>query len=357
MWIRELRLQNFRNYESAHFTFSKSINQIAGPNGIGKSTLLEALYLLMTGRSFRTHRLHELIRHGEKYFSVEAIFTKSGVDQKLALHVTQESKTVLYHNTRYSTTSALLGLLPGVALTPEDQEIVQGAPEIRRKFLDLQLARLDPVYLHHHLRYAKALKHRNLLLKREGVKGITPFEKEMAKSASYITTQRESMLGALEVAIHPFFQSLTQQKESLNLSYRTLALGVGMDEKTRCYEKEYGRQRERELRFGTTLFGPHRDDFELRINEKNAKVFSSEGQKRSTLAALRLAEWHTVRDWTGEIPLFLIDDIRMSFDEARRSDILALTAHLGQVFITTTEPLALPGSHLTELQSQSAFCP
>ena len=167
MQITSLFLQNFRNYEKAHVVFSPGINLIYGPNAHGKTNLLEALYFLITGRSFRTQSLRDLIYFGADFFRLKAFFIKNGVSQTLEVYFDGEKKKLLWNQTPLTSLSALYGILQGVLIAPEDLQILKGSPSLRRRFLDVQIAQVSPLYLHHLSRYQKAMKHRNTLLRRK----------------------------------------------------------------------------------------------------------------------------------------------------------------------------------------------
>src|SRR5579885_1832498 len=159
--IVSLVLRNFRNYREAHVQFSPGVNLIHGRNAEGKTNLLEALYFLSTGRSFRTSRLDELILKGERFFFLEAVFIKDGIEQTLKVSFDGTSRHLQLNATVYRGFLHLLGLLPHILYTPEDTDLIRGGPNERRRFLDLHLAQIDPLYVHHWLRYNRAMKQRN----------------------------------------------------------------------------------------------------------------------------------------------------------------------------------------------------
>ncbi len=161
MHLRSLFLQQFRNYKEAYFEFSPSLNLICGPNALGKTSLLEAIHYLMIGRSFRPGHHQDLIKVGCDTFYLEAIFCKYNVDQKLRLHANAKERRIIYNSTALASSSNLLGLIQGVVMTPDDVNLVKGPPALRRQFLDIQIAQIDPLYVHHLGRYSRAMRQRN----------------------------------------------------------------------------------------------------------------------------------------------------------------------------------------------------
>ncbi|MES2199054.1 MAG: DNA replication/repair protein RecF [Chlamydiota bacterium] len=335
MFLHKLTLSSFRSYKTADALFTQGINYIEGMNGSGKSNLLEALHLISTGKSFRTSRLQELIRHTQEKFILEALFYKEGIDHKLTLFFSKEGRKILYNETSYSSFIPLLGLIPSIFSSPEDITIITGGPAERRRFLDLHIAQADPNYIYHLGRYQRALKQRNFLLKTQ-TKGFAPWEELMATSACYITEKRVQTLFDLQKASQKFLLHLSEQKEPLQIEYRSslhgpkkeLTLTPGF------YIEKWAELRSKELIYKTTLIGPHRDDILFSIQGQDVKSFCSEGQKRCALAALRLAEWETLKNRLGITPLFGVDDFGVHLDEKRTFLLDELLQDMGQVFLT-----------------------
>lgn len=325
MLLKSLYLRNFRNFEKAEISFSSKANLIHGLNAQGKTNLLEAIYFLSTGRSFRTLHLNELIQHEKPHFYLEAHFEKEGIPQEMSIFFDGTAKKVKYNQTTYNNLSQLLGLLPTVLYTPQDIALILGAPAIRRRFLDLHIAQVDPLYVHHLVRYFKALKQRNCLLRQKSIEGIEVWEKMMSISARYITEKRGLAIDELNISLKNWMHRLSPQEEPLAIAYKPILAS----------EELYLEQRKKELAYGNSLIGPHRDDLSICISEHAAKYFSSEGQKRCAIAALKLAEWERLYKITGTPPLMSIDDFGIHLDPQRHTLFQAEIERLGQVFITT----------------------
>ncbi len=345
MILKALYLRNFRNYEEATFSFSSGINAICGPNAQGKTNLLEAIHVLMTGRSFRTARLTDLIRFGESSFYLEAHFLKNDVEHVLRMNCDGTQRKILLNATTLPTLSTLLGILVGVILSPEDNELVKGHPAFRRQFLDLQIAKANPLYIHHLTRYARAMKQRNHLLRNKETATIEVWEEEMATAAAYIITERKKATEELEAQGNPLQKTLSGSVDHLQLAYKSTALSATKEDTSiRSYFlAQFAKHRARELEIGSTLVGPHKDDLVLFLQGKEVRSFASEGQQRSCVAALRLAEWSRLLAQTEEKPLMCIDDVGISLDKYRESSLYEALSQLGQVFITSPkEDLPLP---------------
>ncbi|MCH9703156.1 MAG: DNA replication and repair protein RecF, partial [Chlamydiae bacterium] len=297
MRIKSLLLRNFRSYEETLIPFRPGVNFIFGENGRGKTNILEALYLLMTGRSFRTRHLDELIRFGQSSFYLELLFESNGIEQSLRMHHESGRRVLLHNKTPLSKLSALFEILKGTLLVPDDHLLIQGNPKVRRLYLDLQIAQTHPLYLHHLTRYQKAVKQRNTLLRRKQTKTLDVWEEQMTESAAYLQKKRDETVEELARFLH----------NQIELSYLP----------SPCDAAKLEKSRERDLILGTTSLGPHKDDLTILLKERSARSFASEGQKRHTVASLRFAQWKRLNSLLPEKPLLLVDDVSMSFDPKR----------------------------------------
>lgn len=344
MLLSSLRLQNFRIYENAKFEFHPRVNIISGPNAVGKTSLLEAIYFLVTGRSFRNGHAVDLLRQGASAFLVEACFVRHGVEQTIRVCCDGKEKKIFYNNAPCSSSVGLLGLLKGVVFSPDDASLVKGAPALRRQFLDYQIAQVDPLYVHHLTRFHRSMRQRNCLLKARSTTAIEGWENEMAVASAYVTAQRATAAADLDSAGCRLHDALTGENTKLSLTYKSSAPDkIDLESLRKHFMHQYHRMRKRELELGCTLIGPHRDDLAISIGLREARVFGSEGQQRSCVAALRLAEWERLKAIGNEVPLMLIDDVGISLDDKRRELLLDHLYGLGQIFLTTTQRIDIPG--------------
>lgn len=336
MHLKRILLRHFRNYLQAQAFFSPSINFIQGKNGQGKTNLLEAIYLISTGRSFRTHNLSDLISFGQKFFYLEAEFEKAGVSQTITVYYDNNGRKVQHNDSSYPTLHSLLGILPSILLAPDDLSLVTGAPSERRRFLDLHIAQTDPSYLYHLGRYFKAMKQRNHLLRSPSLSTITAWEQMMAQSASEIILKRKQAVVALSSTLKKWVDILSETQDEVQLHYHTSPSGlIDEPEIATSLQKGFEKMRPKEKEIGNTLIGPHRDDLCIQLSHKSAKSFSSEGQKRGCISALRFAQWEQMSSLLEHKPLLGIDDFGIQLDAGRQAQLKHHLSSFKQVFLTS----------------------
>lgn len=337
--LRALALRNFRIWKEAHLELNPRLNLFHGQNAQGKTTLLEAIWCCIAGRSFRTPHIRELIHPNAPSAYVEIPFTKDEIDQSIQAHCLPGERRFIHNATPCATIAELIGLLPGVAITPDDP-LIMGPPQVRRLFLDLQLAQSDPLYAHHLARYNRALRHRNHLLRKEQLKTISLWEEEMAEAAAYLSLKRLTATKELNEASSKLHPTLAPEDPPLSLHYSNET------QTKEAFQDKWEQMRSRDLHLGNTSYGPHREDLTISLGGQSARAFGSEGQKRTCVTLLRLASWKRLKTRTGYTPLLLIDDLATSLDTSRREHLLSHLNTLGQVFLSSTEPpstLKLPG--------------
>jgi DNA replication and repair protein RecF len=340
MFLKRLLLRNFRNYRQSEIVFSPSINLIQGENGQGKTNLLEAIRFVSTGRSFRTHSLSDLISFGENFFYLEAEFTKENVTQTLKAYYDENTRKVQYNETVYTSLNCLLGILPSVLLSPDDLALISGNPAERRRFLDLHIAQIDPLYVHHLSRYFKAMRQRNHLLRSKSASTIQAWEQMMAHSAAYLVEKRRQAAAALKTPSSHWMGILSRQQDALEIGYQSsLSQPSENGDAVLHFLQTWQKMRPKEMHVGTTLVGPHRDDMSIHLAEKSAKIFSSEGQKRSCISSLRFAEWEQMAKMLGDAPLLGIDDFGIQLDQERRTQLKNHLSTFKQVFLTSPTQL------------------
>lgn len=359
MILRSLYLHNFRIYDEAFFEFCPRVNIICGPNACGKSTILEAIHFLAFGRSFRTIQTKDMIRKGAKFFYVEASFIKHGVEQKLRISSDGKERKIIYNSTPCSSATSLLGLLQIVAITPDDAALVKGSPVGRRHFLDLQIAQVDPLYVHLLTRYNRAMRQRNYLLRAKNPSTIESWEHEMANAAAYIYKQRSAAAKDLQEKGRKLYRALSNEDSDLTVTYKAALPEIKEDAGIMAYYlQQYAKLRSREMVLGYSLTGPHKDDLAIEVGKGEARFFASEGQQRSIVAAMHMAEWERLNALAGVMPLLLVDDVGISLDDSRKEKMYAHVGGLGQVFLTSTHdlPIQLPDAERKTLQIKNLEC-
>ncbi len=352
MIIRSLLVRNFRNYTEEKFTFSEGINVIRGDNGAGKTNLLEAIYLLSTGRSFRTSKYTDLIREGESSFYLEIHFTKNGIDQSLKMGFDKNEKKISYNATNLPSFASLLGIMPIVLFSPKDLCLIMGSPQERRKFLNLDIGQRDPLYMHHLVRFYRAMKQRNTLLKLKQTASLDPFEAIMATSSVYIMQRRIEEIEQLNNAIIPISKALFDTKREYTLDYKpSIPIETNLQQ---SLLSTYKKNREKEFILKSTLIGPHRDDILFTFQDKEAKSFASEGQKRILLSSLRLAQLQiTSTFFSMDIP-FCIDDFEIHLDQSRNNSLLKKLSTLKQVLVSTPTTTNISANKTFVIQNGNA---
>ncbi len=352
MFLKSLYLKNFRSYTEAEVSFQPGLNLILGENAQGKTNLLEAIYLISTGRSFRTQTLQELIREGTPCFYLAAEVVQAGVAQTIQLSFDGQKRHLQIAANTYSSFQPLLGGLPLILYTPQDTELVTGAPAARRRFFNLHLAQSDPLYVHHLSRFWRAMQQRNCLLRKKDLKSLDCWEEEMAISGVYL---QQARLGLIQELKHPL--SLKSVVLSGNREEHELRFHPSYPATKEGYLQQLHKHRYREMDLGMTLTGPHRDDVTLLIEGKPARFFASEGQKKTLVAALRLAEWERLKERLGMPPLMGVDDLGLHLDGHRLATLQEELARLSQVFITTPLPGGLfPEAHRIEIANGAIAC-
>ncbi len=329
-WLKEIHLVNFRNFENLSVALTPNINMIVGENGVGKTNLLEAIHMLSIGRSFRTSDLKEVILRGADSFTIDALFEDCGIEQSLRLSFDGKTRQLKHNETHYKSFSSLLGVLPSVVYSPSDIALIIGSPKERRRFMNIELSQSDPLYIYYLTRYAKALAQRNALIKKKSEVSIEIWEEELIKSGRYIVHKRVQFLQDLSEMAQEEYNNLAKQEEKISLRYLP---SIKEEEFTR---ERFVKERKKEMFLGHTLIGPHRDDFEIDLNNHSAKKYASEGQKRTVLTAVKLASLSRFED-----PLFSIDDFGTHLDDGRQDLLKSQIKAKDQIFLTLPQAIQL----------------
>ena len=349
MRLRRLVLQNLRNIPFAEFSFSGRQQFFVGANGQGKTNLLEAVGFVTALRSFRTADTALLIAQGKKEGALAAEFEheKSG-SCRVVITLRPGGKEVVCDGERITRLSDFLGRFPTVVFSSQDQQLVRGAPALRRRWLDLTLAATDARYFQALTAYHRALDGRNRLLKTQaGAAEIAAFEAPLAEAAATLSATRRAGVNALAPHVAGAYASLLTggaqetRSEPAELHYEVASAPETDD--ASGWRAQFEKQRPRDLQFRSTLSGPHRDDLSLSIGGRAARDYGSEGQQRSLVLALRLAQVSHIRTTTGVEPVLLADDVLGELDPARRRRFWASLGTERQVLATGTE---LPAAEL-----------
>lgn len=355
MIAKEIRLKNFRNIGEATVTFAPGVNVLYGDNAEGKTNLLEAVYFAAIGKSFRGQHLSEVISFGQQEAALSLDFIGAGRPQNIYLRLYgNRMKSVEKNKVRVSKISELIGSFRAVLFCPEHLSLIKDGPSERRQYLDIAISSAEPLYLAALQRYNRALKQRNALLKTAEEEPETfratvdVWSAQLAKEAAYIARSRKRYLTRAAEHVTRCFADMTGEREKPELCYLGPAGRDGDYEdmaavETYCYEKLCTRH-EREIAAGVTLSGVHRDDIEVLLNGKEARLFGSQGQQRSLALAFKLAEGEVCREDCGEYPVFLLDDVLSELDGNRRRYLVEKIGDK-QVILTTCEKYDFRSPH------------
>lgn len=340
MYLQQLSLINFKNYGSFEENFSKKINCFVGNNGMGKTNLLDAIYYLSFCKSFFNSIDSQNIKHNEAFFVLQGFFNKHGEEIEVYCGIKRNQKKIFKKNKKeYERLSEHIGQFPLVMISPSDAELINESSEVRRKFLDGIISQYDKVYLDKLISYNQVLKQRNALLKQ--------FHETRTFDSETIEIWDEQLIihgkGILEIRLN----FLKQFIPLFNRHYRFISNSreeVALNYQNSLGEKEFktalltSLNRDRALHY--TTVGPHKDDLEFTISNLSLKKFASQGQQKSYLLALKLAQFEFIKEQKKTKPLLLLDDIYDKLDEERFTKLIEMVSgdSFGQVFITDTHP-------------------
>ncbi|AMY05837.1 DNA replication and repair protein RecF [Staphylococcus condimenti] len=345
MKLTALQLENYRNYEEVVLDCHPDVNILIGENAQGKTNLLESIYTLALAKSHRTSNDKELIRFNAEYAKIEGELSYRHGKMPLTMFITKKGKKVKVNHLEQHRLTQYVGHLNVVLFAPEDLNIVKGSPQVRRRFIDMELGQISAVYLNDLSQYQRILKQKNNYLKQMQMKQKTDrtmlevLNQQFAEYALKITLKRAHFINELETLAKPIHSSITDERETLDLEYRpSLKLSEETDE-AKLYEevqKLLQDNMEREIERGVALYGPHRDDLGFKVNEMDAQTYGSQGQQRTTALSIKLAEIELINIEVGEYPILLLDDVLSELDDSRQTHLLSTIQDKVQTFVTTT---------------------
>ncbi|MDO7906154.1 DNA replication/repair protein RecF [Paenibacillus sp. JX-17] len=357
MFVNQITLQNYRNYEQLKLGSFGPVNLLIGQNAQGKTNLVEALYVLALTKSHRTARDKELIAFSETSAYIGAEVSRKYGDVKLELMLSTQGKKAKINGLEQRKLSDFVGTLNVVMFAPEDLEIVKGTPGIRRRFLDMEIGQVAPGYLYHLQQYQKVLVQRNNLLKQAWGKEasiqvmLEVWNEQLAEHGVKIVKKRKQFIKKLQKWALEIHQGITGGKEALQLTY-VPSFGEADEEDEAVlldrFMLKLSQVREQEIRRGMTLAGPHRDDLAFSINGREVQTYGSQGQQRTTALSLKLAEIELIHEEIGEYPVLLLDDVLSELDPYRQTQLIETFQDKVQTFITATGVESLNTGRLKE---------
>ncbi|WP_138419183.1 DNA replication/repair protein RecF [Aquibacillus sediminis] len=345
MHIHELSLTNYRNYQTLHLNFDDKINVIIGENAQGKTNLMESIYVLAFSKSHRTPRDKELIHWDQEYAKIKGSVMKRNQKFPLEIQFSNKGKKAKLNHIEQKRLSDYIGALNVVMFAPEDLNLVKGSPQIRRRFIDMEIGQIQPIYIYHLGQYQKVLKQRNYLLKnlqrnyqadRTMLRVLT---EQLIEHAAVIIEKRFIFLELLRKWAGPIHQGISRGIEQLKITYNAsidVSEADNREKIVNIYHDKFSKLEDREVERGNTLIGPHRDDLLFYVNEKDVQTYGSQGQQRTTALSLKLAEIELIKHEVGEYPILLLDDVLSELDDYRQSHLLHTIQGKIQTFVSTT---------------------
>ena len=342
MFLKNLKLVNFRLHRDSSLQFSENLNFFIGGNGQGKTSLLEAIYYLSTTKSLIGASDSEAVTFGESFFEIIGSFgglTNHGV--KVFYSSESRKKQVFLDDKQISNSTEIIGRFPVVTLTQSDHYITFGAPAERRKFVDSVISQASKAYLSLLLDYGKVLRQRAALLREIKDKGLSRFRSELdawtetlAKLGAQIIKHRVDFIPVFKDYLKSSYYEIMKETEIPDIEYPFLNAGGDFQQELLS---QLENKREEEIQRGKNLIGPHRDDFLFKINDIELRRYGSQGQHKTFQIALRFAQFFYLKDKISRTPIFLMDDIFGELDSDRSHKISDFLKRVGQAFITMTD--------------------
>ena len=374
MFLSSIQLQGYRNYHQLHCVFSPGINLFTGANAQGKTNLIESIYYLSIGRAYRQAADEQLIQWGRDAFSIHGYTERKNretADIEIIYRKEEKpAKRILVNGLHQTKKEEMSGVFISVLFSPESMTMMKGAPIERRNFLDYDIGQISMIYRTDLFRYRRLLAQRNALLKRMSAgssKGagdkeqLLVWDRQLIAYGKKIMEKRISFIEKMTPMVRLTHRKLTEGEENMELQYQVYAKNPATIHKKRGEERDIGSflsdlrdsSLEEDLRFGSTQWGPHRDDVRIMINGVDARKYGSQGQQRTGILALKLAELEIFRGESGEYPVLLLDDVLSELDEKRQRKLLDIINEKYIQCIITATDVKNPG--LTEKRQLKQF--
>lgn len=343
--IDSIQLTHFKNYQVRRFEFDHVVG-ICGPNGIGKTNLLDAIYYSCFTRSYFSPSEQMNTLFNEDGFRLEARFELMEKPSEVVSIYRGKSKEVMMNGIPYEKLSQHIGVLPVVIIAPDDIELITGAGEKRRRFIDTLLSQADAIYLENLIGYNKILQQRNSLLRKEETGNkhelLDVLDRQLAVTGKVIFEKRKTFMEAFAPMVRNFYKMIAGPGENVEVSYRSELLSGE-------FAPLLAKSREKDMVMQRSMCGIHRDDIELELNGEAFRHIASQGQRKSMLFAMKLAEYESLRERKGFPPIMLLDDVFEKLDDRRMMNLLhwVCRENKGQVFITDTHRARLEETFAT----------
>ena len=342
MYVKSIKIVNFRNYKDEIFNFNKNINIIYGNNAQGKTNLLESIYFLALGKSHRSLNDKDLIKNGENECKVSASTYIKDLSTSMEIKIQNNRKVYKIDNNYIKSLTEYLSNLKVIIFFPEDLDIIKTSPDVRRRYLNIQISQLNKLYFKTLNEYNKLLKIRNDLLKKnlkDGYLDTQYFDiitNYLIEKASYIYIMRDKYIEKINKLIDKYYENISTYKK-LHIKYITNIELDNYDNIKKLMKEKFDKLRSAELSSGITLIGPQKDDFEFILEDKNLKNYGSQGQQRMAVLALKLTEIEIFTKESEDTPILLLDDVFSELDDYKKNNLLNILDESIQTIITTTD--------------------
>ena len=353
MVIKNLTLHNFRNYEEETFVFEPGLNILTGRNAQGKTNCAEAVFYLCTGTSLRIRHDRQLIRHGETSARIAATASTRFGEVSLAAVICENKRELYVNGNKVTRAADFVGNMNSVFFSPGELRLIQDGPDERRRFLNLSISQTSREYCTALTRYQRILDQRNNLLKERDVslvlETLPVWDEQLAVYAARIIRHRRSYLARLSPLARDAHAFLTDGAEELGLEMDG-TYPENEDEIVKKLTGQFAAARERDLRLGFTSVGPHRDDIRISIDGADARGFASQGQARTAALSLKLAETEIFREFSGEAPVLILDDVMSELDLPRRKKLLERVRDIQCILTCTHAERVLYGAECYKIR-------
>lgn len=344
LFVKKIEFKSYRNLKDSQYIPSRGVNVICGSNAQGKTNLVECIWLFTGGRSFRGSNEKDIISFGQSNAKIKAEFFAEGRDQIMEISIEKGRRKATLNGLERNYLSEIIGTFCAVVFSPDHLTLVKNGPEERRSFLDGAICQIYPLYAAYLSRYKKALNERNALLKSIPSKPylretIDVWDEGLASAGARVALKRINYINQLTENAVSIYDGISSGKEKLKLEYRMsydTSPGCGLEELYEKNLKALKEKREEDISCGFTTTGIHRDDLIIKINDRPARSFGSQGQQRSAVLSLKLAEAALLGIEKGETPVILLDDVLSELDPSRQNFLLTRLGGM-QVFITCCE--------------------
>lgn len=350
MYIKTLNLTNFRNYEKLEAKFNNHTNIFIGKNAQGKTNILESLHILGLTKSHKVNKDRDVIKINTEYAKINSLINLNDKDIELDIIISKVGKKAKYNHIELEKLSEYIGILNVVIFAPEDLDLIKGNPQVRRKFLDLEIGQISKQYLYSLLNYKKVLKQRNDLLKtmqmdkEKDMMLLDIITDQLIGYLEEIIEQRKHFISKINKYTNKIYKYLSNSEDDLLIKYIP---SIDFE-----YKREFISKYKYDIITGTTNLGAHRDDIEFYLNKQIIKTHSSQGEMRSAVLSVKLALIDFIYEYKGDYPILLLDDVLSELDEDRQINLIDYIQNKTQNFITSTD---IKGINLKKIINYKLF--